>query len=94
MNLRALAGSALEIRADLVESEEAAWRAIAGPGTWLTGAERAGGGVHHHHHRHEADGLDVLAFAHAEREHARDPRRRQATGVARHAMHEFHARGG
>lgn len=40
MNLHALSGSGLEIRADLIDSEEAAWRAIAGAGTWLAGAER------------------------------------------------------
>jgi len=35
-----LAGSALPVRADLVESQERAWAAIAAPGTWLTGARR------------------------------------------------------
>lgn len=34
------AGADLPIRADLAESHERAWRAIAAPGTWLTGERR------------------------------------------------------
>ncbi len=40
MSASAFAGSDLPVRADLAESQERAWQAIAAPGTWLDGQRR------------------------------------------------------
>src|SRR5690349_19466693 len=40
MSALSFAGAHLPIRSDLIDAHEAAWRAIAGPGTWLTGERR------------------------------------------------------
>lgn len=40
MTASAFAGSDLPVRADLAESQERAWQAIAAPGTWLDGQQR------------------------------------------------------
>ena len=40
MTATSFAGSAIPVRADLVEAHERAWDAIATPGTWLTGHQR------------------------------------------------------
>ena len=40
LSTTSFAGSELPVRADLVEAHERAWKAIAAPGTWLTGARR------------------------------------------------------
>jgi len=40
MQSKSFEASTLPVRADLVDSHERAWAAIAAPGTWLTGAER------------------------------------------------------
>ena len=40
MSAGAFSASQLPVRADLVDAQEAAWRSIAAPGTWLSGARR------------------------------------------------------